>query len=74
MLQGSLGVIGALVGLAALLGVWKIVKLAYIHPYAKYPGPWLAKYTNLYTAYHGWKGDIHLDIYRCHMKYGMKHT
>ncbi|QBZ66636.1 hypothetical protein PoMZ_13619 [Pyricularia oryzae] len=33
-------------------------------------GPFLAKVTELYAAYHGWKGDIHLDMWRCHMKYG----
>ncbi|KAK6208581.1 cytochrome P450 3A31 [Colletotrichum tabaci] len=44
--------------------------LAFFHPYAKYPGPFLAKFTNAYAAYHGWKGDIHLDFWRCHEKYG----
>lgn len=37
---------------------------------AKYPGPLLAKLTNLYAAYHAWKGDIHLDIALCHKRYG----
>ncbi|KAL4870549.1 hypothetical protein BDV12DRAFT_207590 [Aspergillus spectabilis] len=40
------------------------------HPYAKYPGPFLAKFTNAYAAYHSWKGDMHVDIWRCHEKYG----
>lgn len=44
----------------------------FFHPYAKYPGPFLAKFTDLYAGYHAWKGDIHLDMWRCHMKYGDK--
>lgn len=41
-----------------------------LHPYAKYPGPFLAKLTNAYSAYHAWKGDIHIDMHLCHEKYG----
>jgi hypothetical protein len=44
----------------------------YFHPYAKYPGPFLAKFTDLYAGYHAWKGDIHLDMWRCHQVYGDK--
>lgn len=36
----------------------------------KYPGPFLASVTDLYAAYHGFLGDIHLDIWQCHEKYG----
>ncbi|KAB8211042.1 cytochrome P450 [Aspergillus parasiticus] len=42
----------------------------YIHPLAKYPGPFLAKVTVLHAAYHAWKGDMHLDTWRCHKIYG----
>lgn len=42
----------------------------FFHSLAKYPGPWLAKVTNLYSGYHAWKGDLHLDMWRCHEKYG----
>ncbi|OCK77277.1 cytochrome P450 [Lepidopterella palustris CBS 459.81] len=47
-----------------------IIYRVFLHPLAKYPGPWLAKITNLYAAYHSWKGDIHKDMYRLHLKYG----
>ncbi|EPS29076.1 hypothetical protein PDE_04025 [Penicillium oxalicum 114-2] len=40
------------------------------HPLAQYPGPLLGRITNLYAAYHAWKGDIHEDIWRCHQKHG----
>ncbi|KAL4883331.1 cytochrome P450 [Aspergillus karnatakaensis] len=65
-----------LLGLGAipLYGVLYIIaKCIYrvtFHPYAKYPGPFLAKFTNAYAAYHSWKGDMHVDIWRCHEKYG----
>lgn len=42
----------------------------YFHPYAKYPGPLLGKITVLRATYHAWKGDIHLDMWYCHQKYG----
>ncbi|KIW08650.1 uncharacterized protein PV09_00605 [Verruconis gallopava] len=51
-----------------VLGV--IVYRLTLHPLAKYPGPFLAKITDVYLAYHAWKGDRHLEFYRCHEKYG----
>lgn len=41
-----------------------------LHPLAKYPGPFLAKITDIHLAYHAWKGDRHLEFWRCHEKYG----
>ncbi|KAF4448425.1 hypothetical protein F53441_8148 [Fusarium austroafricanum] len=43
---------------------------AFFHPLAKYPGPFLAKFTGLYAAYHAWIGDLHIDMWRCHERYG----
>jgi len=40
------------------------------HPYAKYPGPFLGKVTTLRAAYYAYTGDMHLDMERCHQKYG----
>jgi cytochrome P450 len=42
----------------------------WFHPLAKYPGPFLAKLTDLYSTYHAWKGDRHLEFWRSHEKYG----
>ncbi|KAL6231525.1 hypothetical protein BDW75DRAFT_247842 [Aspergillus navahoensis] len=61
---------GGLLGLLGLVVTARCIYLALFHPLAKYPGPFLAKFTDLYSAYHAWQGDIHLDIYRCHQKYG----
>ncbi|KAL4902121.1 hypothetical protein BDW74DRAFT_169636 [Aspergillus multicolor] len=43
---------------------------AVFHPLAKYPGPFVAKFTILRATYHAWKGDVHLDTWRCHQLYG----
>ena len=42
----------------------------YFHPLAEYPGPFLAKLTDLHSTYHAWKGDRHLEFWRCHEIYG----
>lgn len=47
-----------------------IVYRIYFHPLAKYPGPFFAKLTDLYSTYHAWKGDRHLEFWRCHERYG----
>ncbi|KAF2800348.1 cytochrome P450 [Melanomma pulvis-pyrius CBS 109.77] len=52
--------------------IYNFIYNVFFHPYAKYPGPFLAKFTDLYAGYHAWKGDIHLDMWRCHLKYGDK--
>ena len=41
-----------------------------MHPLARYPGPFFAKVTDIYAAYHGFRGDIHIDILKCHAEYG----
>ncbi|TLD04774.1 uncharacterized protein PgNI_09074, partial [Pyricularia grisea] len=51
------------------LGVF-VLRMQFSHPLAQYPGPLLARFTNLYAAYHAWRGTLHTDIYRCHQKYG----
>ena len=40
------------------------------HPYARYPGPICARASPLYALFHAYRGDLHLDVARCHEKYG----
>ncbi|KAI5803281.1 cytochrome P450 [Peziza echinospora] len=47
-----------------------IVYRLYLHPLAKYPGPFLAKITPMHASWHAYKGDRHLLLYRLHKKYG----
>lgn len=49
-----------------------VVYRIWLHPLSKYPGPVFAMITDFYAAYHAWKGDLHLDMWRCHEKYGAK--
>jgi hypothetical protein len=41
-----------------------------LHPLAKYPGPLLARITDLYLAYYAYKGSRHLAFHRAHVQYG----
>ena len=43
----------------------------YFHPLAKYPGPLLAKVSILPAAYKAWRGDLHIDIWQQHQRYGI---
>ncbi|KAF6836431.1 benzoate 4-monooxygenase cytochrome p450 [Colletotrichum plurivorum] len=69
-----LALLGKLSALALGLGLLVVAAICiyrlYFHPYAKYPGPWLAKLTSWYSVYHTYIGDLHVDIWRCHEKYG----
>ncbi|RYP12405.1 hypothetical protein DL767_011316 [Monosporascus sp. MG133] len=56
--------------LPLLLSLGWVIYTLYFRPLSKYPGPLLAKVTTLYATYHGWKGDIHLDMHRAHARYG----
>lgn len=50
--------------------LWFAVYQIWFHPLSKYPGPIIAKFTNLYAAYHGWHGDLHVSMHMCHERYG----
>ncbi|OAP60083.1 hypothetical protein AYL99_05085 [Fonsecaea erecta] len=50
--------------------VYVVVYRLFFHPLAKYPGPFLAKLTTWYSAYHNYLNDVHIDILRCHELYG----
>ncbi|MCJ1443830.1 MAG: hypothetical protein MMC23_004330 [Stictis urceolatum] len=42
----------------------------FFHPLAKYPGPWLAKVSDLYGVYHNVRGQLHIKTEEGHQKYG----
>lgn len=46
-----------------------IYNLTY-HPYERYPGPIWARASPLYALLHAYRGDLHLDVARCHERYG----
>jgi hypothetical protein len=70
-LNASLSDVCEIVGVAVLFGVISCATYnAFLHPLARYPGPWLARISSLYNLIHAYRGDLHLDILRCHKKYG----
>lgn len=48
-----------------------IIYSLWYHPYARYPGPFLARIAPLHALVHAYRGDLHLDVTRCHERYGM---
>ncbi|GAP87074.1 putative benzoate 4-monooxygenase cytochrome P450 [Rosellinia necatrix] len=59
-----------LLGTSVITVLILFLKQCVFHPLAKYPGPFLGRWTDLYAGYHAWRGSLHTDIYRCHQKYG----
>ena len=47
-----------------------VVYMTTFHPLAKYPGPFLAKLTNLYSVWHAIRGTRHSDLYELHQRHG----
>ena len=63
---------GWTLGLAAAIAVVSSV-ICYrlvLHPLAEYPGPFWARISGFYAVYHAYIGDVHLDMWKCHEKYG----
>jgi cytochrome P450 len=59
--------------LAVAGGVWVIstvVYRLYFHPLANYPGPLLARVSDVYELYQAYRGERHLNLWRLHDKYG----
>ena len=64
----SLTVLPLLAAICYLVGL--SVYYYFFHPYAKYPGPLLAKISPVYSLWYAYIGDLHIDVLRCHEKYG----
>ncbi|KAF2753440.1 flavonoid 3',5'-hydroxylase [Pseudovirgaria hyperparasitica] len=57
--------------LLLLLSVaYQVVYNRFFHPLSKFPGPYWASVTRLYTVYHSIVGDAHLNEYEAVKKYG----
>lgn len=57
------------ISISLLLAVY-IAYYRCIHPLSKYPGPFLASFTNLWKAYHLYKLHMPEDLQRLHEVYG----
>ena len=60
---------------AVLAPVWLVLYffVPYFTTYKHFrhiPGPFFAKVSPLYSLWHAYVGDLHLDVLRCHEKYG----
>lgn len=42
-----------------------------LHPLRNYPGPFIAKFTDVYAGYYAVRKNLHLATYFDHLKYGM---
>ncbi|KAI1137182.1 cytochrome P450 [Hypoxylon sp. FL0543] len=64
----------AFVAYAIALGVLYLILLVsyrlLFHPLSKYPGPFAAKVSGLYGAFHAFKTTLHLRTWQDHVKYG----
>ncbi|KAK5047475.1 hypothetical protein LTR84_006571 [Exophiala bonariae] len=47
-----------------------IAYYGFLSPLSGIPGPFIARFTRLWLAYHGWKGDFHIVLTEVHEKYG----
>ncbi|TLD03502.1 uncharacterized protein PgNI_11563 [Pyricularia grisea] len=63
---GALAFVAAIIIFLLSISIYRL----FFHPYARYPGPFLAKLTSWYSVYHTYIGDLHTDVYECHCKYG----
>jgi len=55
---------------SCLLIVSYILFYRYYHELHKFPGPFLASFTNLWKSYHVYNGDFELVLREAHRKYG----
>ncbi|KAL1964585.1 hypothetical protein VTN77DRAFT_6759 [Rasamsonia byssochlamydoides] len=48
----------------------RIIYLCYFHPLARYPGPFVARFTNLWRLFSFLGGQHHIDEQKLHQRYG----
>jgi cytochrome P450 len=59
-----------LAGVFVLAGLTTLLYRAFLHPFARIPGPRLAAVTGLWRSYYYARGEWHDDILRLHSTYG----
>ncbi|CAK7201377.1 hypothetical protein SEUCBS139899_004081 [Sporothrix eucalyptigena] len=65
------GVAGlALLAVGSLYTLWTIIYNLYFHPLARFPGPFLAKISPIYSIYGLFRGRWPFDVHQLHLKYG----
>ena len=63
----SVLVICALIIYCIIFAVYNL----FFHPYARHSGPLWARVSPLYALWHAYYGDLHIDVLRCHERYGI---
>lgn len=58
-------VLGSMISILAYISYY-----GFLSPLSGIPGPFIARFTRLWLAYHGWKGDFHVVLTEIHEKYG----
>ncbi|EJT98017.1 cytochrome P450 [Dacryopinax primogenitus] len=56
--------------LVLLTVIGYVIRQRFIHPLSKYPGPFLASLTNLWSTYLAYRGDWHIVLDRLHKRQG----
>ncbi|ORX95259.1 cytochrome P450 [Clohesyomyces aquaticus] len=59
-------IVGVLILYASLVILYRLT----LHPLAHYPGPPLARITDIHLAWYAYLGSRHLEFQRCHERYG----
>ncbi|KAB5539232.1 averantin oxidoreductase [Coniochaeta sp. 2T2.1] len=62
--------LGAVVGLGFLYTLWMCIYNVYFHPLARFPGPFFAKISGIYSIYGLFRGRWPMDVHALHLKYG----
>ncbi|KAF4556756.1 Cytochrome P450-like protein 51 [Elsinoe fawcettii] len=64
-------ILTGLVVVSAVAGLLlRVVQTISFHPLSKCPGPFTAKLTDLWAAYHGWRGDLAHVLHSLHEQHG----
>ncbi|KAI0470597.1 cytochrome P450 [Xylariaceae sp. FL0804] len=66
----SVGSITQFICVLVFLATWALCHQLLVHPLRNYPGPPIARFSNLYSAWFAIKRTLHLEIWKNHQKYG----